>query len=145
MRLRSLFDRVPFFDPIRSEVIRHHQYAQVRESHGVQSNERGPDVRAITERTAPAVDDQMGRTGQRASPFFKVGEALRGGRRSVKGSASDVGALKKWLASSAASRAGSTLSAAAQGFWSPLLTGNWQFKEAAKVKAMAKRATSRKR
>jgi hypothetical protein len=89
------FDRIAFVDPVGCEAVRHDQYAQMLKAHTMQRHESRSNVRAKSERAAPAVDDHVRRARLRRGPFSQVGHALRTRSRAVEHGARNAAALEK--------------------------------------------------
>src|ERR1700747_3279662 len=88
--LSAFFHRIAFLDPVRGEIVRQKQGAQIRKAHVAKRVERWANVRAVFERAAAAIDDEIRGTRNALRPLLQIGESLLGLRGAVKHGARHV-------------------------------------------------------
>ena len=89
----SLVGGVALGCPVRVEIRGQQEHTQMREAHGVDSFERGPEIGTARERAAAAVQDEIRRFGNGARPFLQIIQALWRRSRPVERCSGNVPAL----------------------------------------------------
>src|SRR6202030_1468399 len=80
----ALFHRIAFLDPVRGEIVRQKQDAQIRKAHVPKRVECWANVRAVFEWAATAIDYEIRGMRNALRPLLQVGESLPGLRGAVK-------------------------------------------------------------
>lgn len=92
-RLLPLLDGIALLNPIRIEIVRQYQYAQIRKTHIAHRHKRRPQIRAMRHRTASAIQHYVRRLRNLLRPALQFGQSRVSGSSSVKHSVRNVRAL----------------------------------------------------
>ena len=88
--LLSLGDRIVLPDPVLAEIVGYIKELHILEAHGVELLVGGPDIRALTPGTTPAVEHDELSARQRLGALVKPADGVRGVSRADEFGAGDV-------------------------------------------------------